>query len=81
LAHFEEKTAATLSKKEPGSLQFVVDLKALCILENLSLHMFLVALGFGLIQTLKRFYMTQVYHLKLFKKLLINSNKKKYYFV
>jgi hypothetical protein len=45
LAFFEKKTAATLCKKETGSLQFIVGPQALCILEALSLQMFLAALG------------------------------------
>jgi hypothetical protein len=44
LAHFENKTAATLGKKETGSQQFVVDPQALCILETLSLQMILTFL-------------------------------------
>jgi hypothetical protein len=42
---FFEKNAATLSKKETGSLQIIIGPQALCILETLSLQMFLAALG------------------------------------
>jgi hypothetical protein len=45
LDSFEEENCHHSSqKKETVSLQFVVDLQALCILETLSLQMFLAAL-------------------------------------
>jgi hypothetical protein len=55
-----KKTAVPLCKKETGHQQFVVDLQVMCIIEGLSLQMFLAALGwlrFGLVQTLQRLYL------------------------
>ncbi len=40
-SYFETKTVVPLFEKETGSLQFIVDHQALCVVETLSLQMFL----------------------------------------